>query len=272
MTRAVRAASAARAAAVVVVALALLPGSGCLDRGERDAATPEEAACPTGCPPPILHLSSCVESRFPLELDRVVFDVPPGYETAPSATSPQRAYVAASRCADAAVGNASLGPTSLVQVGVFVTAPDRGQGGNADIFGLELVTDQPALAGLFTAQGFNVRVGTLESSDLVALRHAEVTGDVTYRFDAQFVPVGDGPALASPPIPGSVAMHSQANWYQDDRTCFQYIGTSSYEFTADAGELARAMPAAGPLHGTSSLSFSCDLVLHFGDTTIASAG
>lgn len=248
---------------VPVVILTIL--SGCL--GEPPTGGPSE--CAEACPEPLakplgLNLRSCVESRFPLDLDRVVYELPEGFQSQSFGSVPQRLYVAMGRCESIARGVANETDVSLVQIGIFVEAPERGQGGNADIFGLEIVTDSPMLLAAFGSQGFNVVNGTLEVEDLGAVRRSSAQGDVDYQMTGEFVPFGNGPLIVSPSIPGSVAQHSVMNWYQEDRECGQYFGTAAIQFTANRGIAANAMPALGPLRGTSSLAITCDATIHFG--------
>jgi hypothetical protein len=257
-----------------VKGLAVCLAIGCLFAGCSDAAVPEpgpscELACERTAPTPsLIELTSCVESRFPLELDRVVYELPAGYETAASATSPQRVYVALASCEGGTFDNVPLGAFSLGQIGVFVDAPQRGQGGNADIFTLEIVTDSMLLRDAFAFHDFPVTNGTSSMSDQTGLRNLSVTGDAEYEGQAVFPPIGDGPVLGSPPIPGSVAQHSIRSWYQDDRTCYQYFGTAEVTFTASQGILSQAMPALGPLRGMASMSFSCQSHIQFANTTL----
>jgi hypothetical protein len=246
--------------------------SGCF--GNEPTVDPQDCTEPCSelaTEPLQLDFTSCIESRFPLDLDRVVYEVPPGFESQSFGSVPQRLYVAMGRCETVTNGLANESDVSLVQIGVFVTAPDRGQGGNADIFGLEIVTDSPMLAAAFGSRGFIVVNGTVDVEDLGGVRLSAAQGDVDYQMQGEFVPFGNGPLVVSPPIPGSVAQHSLKTWYQEDRACGQYFGTAAIQFTANRGLVANAMPAVGPLQGTSSLAFTCDATIQFGNTTIASA-
>lgn len=230
--------------------------------GQPCSAVPLEGACVQPWDVTAV-LEGCVQARAVVELDRVVYALPPGYENDATPASPQRLSVAFARCGSLALGPVAAADVSWGHVGVLVLGGDRDQAERADSLDVEVVTDHPGLAAVFRAAGFPVAEATVAIADAVATRHGTVTGAVDYAFDAQVVPLGDGAVGASGDVAGRLPHHSPVGWVDDQRACRQYAGTAAVQVTATRGELARAMPPVGPLVGEASQPFSCVVELAF---------
>jgi hypothetical protein len=197
--------------------------------------------------------ADCVQARLIIELEEVVYELPPGYTNLATATSPQRLSFVPMRCGTVSLGNLSLPDVSLFQLGVLVDAGERAQEVEVDVFALEVATDSPVLRAVFGSLGFDPLNASVRVDDSPATRAVGVDGDIEYGATVAFVPRVD-----ATPLPGTLGQHSAVGWYHDDRDCVQYFGSGYGEVTATRGELERAVPALGPLLGRASQAVACD--------------
>jgi hypothetical protein len=255
------------AAPAVVLVLPLLL-AGCSGDSPEPPAGDLLAACPAadvlaaGCVPwdgLEVELAGCVRSIMTLESRAVVYDLPPGYANAGTPASPQRLQLAYDRCQEAVAGNATGRDVSVGFAGVLVTAPGRGQPEGTPVYVVEALTDWPPLAEALAKAGFRAANGTVAIVDTGPLRSVRVTGDADYALDVAMEPRDGGGRLTF-----STILMGDAAWVGADPSCTLYELAGAGRFTAARGELARAIPAEGALHGVSTQPISCTESLEFG--------